>query len=83
MEEHDKLVALIRLRDVVYFGVCPTLRQCGFPPETIQELADEGLIQLSDKGFGDGLDRYAIERVLPAGHSFILQHHARSEHVSG
>jgi len=76
MKDKDKLVALIRLRDMLYFGVRPTLRQCGFPPETVQELANEGLIQLGDRKFGDDPDRYAIEEILPAGLAFILQQHA-------
>ncbi len=73
MKEHEKLVALIRLRDLVYFGVRPTLRQCGFSPETVRELAKEGLLQLGDKSSGDDLDRYVIEEILPAGLSFIFQ----------
>ena len=76
MKEKDKLVALIRLRDMLYFGVRPTLRQCGFPPEIVQELAKEGLIGLGDKRFGDDPDRYVIEEILPAGLSFISQRHA-------
>jgi len=76
MKDKDKLVALIRLRDMLYFGVRPTLRQCGFPPETVQELANEGLIQLGDRKFGDDPDRYAIEEILPAGLAFIFQQHA-------
>jgi hypothetical protein len=76
MKDKDKLVALIRLRDMVYFGVRPTLRQCGFPAETVQELVKERLIQLGDKKFGDDLDRYVIEEILPAGFSFISQQHA-------
>jgi len=76
MNDKDKLVTLIRLRDMLYFGVRPTLRQCGFPPETVRELANEGLLLLGDKKFGDDLDKYVIEEILPAGLSFILQHHA-------
>jgi hypothetical protein len=76
MKDKDKLTALIRLRDMLYFGVRPTLRQCGFPAEAIQELAKEGLIQLGDKKFGDDPDRYVIEEILPAGLSFISQQHA-------
>jgi hypothetical protein len=76
MKDKDKLVTLIRLRDMVYFGVRPTLRQCGFPPETVQELVKEGLIQLGDRKFGDDPDRFVIEEILPAGLSFISQHHA-------
>jgi hypothetical protein len=67
MKDKDKLVTLIRLRDVLYFGVRPTLRQCGFPPEIIRDLAKEGLIKLGDKKFGDATDRYVIEEILPAG----------------
>ncbi|MDB6021372.1 MAG: hypothetical protein JWQ04_1229 [Pedosphaera sp.] len=77
MKDKDKLVALIRLRDMLYFGVRPTLRQCGFPPEIIQELAKERLIQLGDKKFGDDPDRYVIEEILPAGFSFISQQFKR------
>ena len=73
MRDKDKLLALIRLRDMLYFGVRPTLRQCGFPPETVQELANEGVIRLRDKKFGDDPDRYVIDEILPAGLSFILQ----------
>jgi len=76
MKDKDKLAALIRLRDMLYFGVRPTLRQCGFPPETVQELANEGLIRVGDKKVGDDPDRYVIEEILPAGFSFILQQHA-------
>ena len=76
MKETEKLVALIRLRDTLYFGVRPTLRQCGFPLEVIQQLSKERLIQLGDKKFGEGLDRYVIVGISPAGHSFIAQQKA-------
>jgi hypothetical protein len=76
MKDQDKLVTLIRLRDLLYFGVQPTLRQCGFVAEIVQELAKEGLIQLGDKQSGDDLDRYVIGKILPAGLSFILQQKA-------
>jgi len=76
MNDQDKFVALIRLRDMLYFGVRPTLRQCGFAPEIVQELAQGGLIQLGDRKRGDDPDRYVIEEILPAGHSFISQQHA-------
>lgn len=66
----DKL-ALIRLRDMLYFGVQPTLRECGFPLEIVQELAKAGLIRLRDKKFGDDADRCVIEEILPAGLSVI------------
>ena len=75
MKDKDKLLVLIRLRDMLYFGVRPTLRQCGFPAEVVQELVKERLIQLGDRKFGDDLDRYVIEEILPAGHSFISQQH--------
>jgi hypothetical protein len=75
MKDQDKLVALIRLRDMLYFGVRPTLRQCGFAPEIVQELTKESLIRLADKKFGEGLDRYVIEEILPQGLSFIIQQH--------
>ena len=76
MKDQDKLVALIRLRDVLYFGVRPTLRQCGFASEIVEELTKEHLIRLGDKRFGDDPDRYVIEEILPAGLSFISQQHA-------
>jgi len=75
MKDNDKQVALIRLRDMLYSGVRPTLRQCGFSAEIIQELVKERLIQLGDQKFGDDSDRYVIEVILPAGHSFISQQH--------
>ena len=76
MKDKDKLAALIRLRDMLYFGVQPTLRQCGFAPEIVEELAKGGLIQVGDKKFGDHPDRQVIEQILPAGLSFIAQQHA-------
>jgi hypothetical protein len=76
MKDKDKLVTLIRLRDMVYFGVRPTLRQCGFPPEIVQEMVKDGLIQLGDKKFGNDPDRFVIEEILPAGLAFISQQHA-------
>ena len=76
MNDQDKSVGLIRLRDLLYCGVKPTLRQCGFSPEIVQELTKERLIQLGDKKSGDDLDRYVIEEILPAGVSFILQQKA-------
>ena len=76
MKDQDKFVALIRLRDLLYFGVKPTLRQCGLAPEIVQELTKESLIQLGDKKFGDDLDRYVIAEILPAGLSFISQRKA-------
>jgi len=76
MEDKDKLVALIRLRDMLYFGVRPTVRECGFSAEIVQALFKEQLIQLGDKKFGDDPDRYVIEEILPAGHTFISQQRA-------
>ena len=76
MKDNDKLVALIRLRDMLYFGVRPTVRECGCSAEIVQELVKEGLIQLGDKKFSDDPDRFVIEEILPAGHSFISQQHA-------
>jgi len=79
MIDNDKLVALIRLRDMLYFGVRPTVRQCGCSAEIVQELVKERLMQLGDKKFGDDPDRYVIEEILPAGHSLISQQHALRE----
>jgi len=76
MMDNDKQITLIRLRDMLYFGVRPTVRQCGFSAEIVQGLVKERLIQLGDKKFGDDPDRYVIEEILPAGHSFISQQHA-------
>ena len=76
MQDKDKLVTLIRLRDMLYFLVRPTLRQCGFPPDIVYELAKAGLVRLGDMKSGDDPDRYVIEEILPAGHSFISQQHA-------
>ena len=76
MNDKDKLVTLIRLRDMVYFGVRPTLRQCGFPTSIVEQLAKEGLIRLGDRKCGDDLDRYVIEEISPAALSFIMQQKA-------
>ncbi len=73
MTDRNKFVTLIRLRDMMYFGVQPTLRQCGFAPQVVQELAKDGFIRLSDKRFGEEVDRYVVEGLLPAGASFILE----------
>lgn len=80
MKDNDKQVVLIRLRDTLYSGVQPTLRQCGFSAEIVQELVKERLIELGDKKFGDDPDRYEIVEILPAGHSFISQQHALRDH---
>ena len=76
MKDKDKLVALIRLRDMLYSGVQPTVRQCGFSADIVQGLVKERLIQLGDKKFGDDPDRYVVEEILPAGHSFISPQYA-------
>ena len=82
MTDKDKFVTLVRLRDMVYFGVQPTLRQCGFPPEIVKALAKEGLLQIGDKKFGDELDRYFIEGIPRAGASFIMQQKALREQLN-
>jgi len=76
MTANDKLVTLIRLRDILYFGVRPTLRECGFSAAIIQGLVKEQLVKLSDQKFGNDPDRCVIEEILPAGHAFISQQHA-------
>jgi hypothetical protein len=76
MKDNDKRVTLIRLRDIIYSGVRPSLRECGFSAETIQELVKEQLILSRDKHSGDDSDRYIIEEILPAGHFFISKQHA-------
>ncbi len=82
MNAQDKFVALVRLRDMLYFGVPPTLRQCGFPTTVVRELAKEQLIGVRDNRVGDELDRYVIERILPAGHSFISEQKASRERIN-
>jgi hypothetical protein len=76
MKDNDKRVALIRLRDLIYSGVRPTVRESGFSAENVQELSNEGLIQSGDKLFPDEPERNVIEGILPAGHAFISEHHA-------
>ncbi|HEV2328615.1 MAG TPA: hypothetical protein VGY56_07500 [Verrucomicrobiae bacterium] len=75
MKDNDKRVALIRLRDIIYSGVRPTMRECGFSAENVEELVKEGLILPSGKMSGEESDRCVIEEVSPAGHAFILRHH--------
>ena len=82
MNEQTKYVALIRLRDMLYFGVRPTLRECGLAPEIVQELTKERLIGLGDKKFGDDLDRYVVEEILPAGLAFILEQKGRRDRLN-
>ena len=74
MKDNDKRVALIRLRDIIYSGVRPTVRESGFSAENVEELAKEGLILPRGKMSGEESDRYVIEEILPAGHAFISQH---------
>jgi hypothetical protein len=76
MKDNDKRVALIRMRDSIYSGVRPTVSECGFSAENIQELVNEGLIRSGDKMFPNEPHRNVIEEVLPAGHAFISQHYA-------
>ena len=81
MTANDKLVALIRLRDLLYSGVQPTLRECGFSAEIIQGLVKEQLVKSGDQKPGNYADRYVIEEILPAGYSVIAQQHAfRDQH---
>jgi hypothetical protein len=75
MKDNDKRVALIRLRDIIYSGVRPTVRECGFSAENVQELTKEGLIQSRDEIVGEEPGSNVIEQILPAGHTFISQHH--------
>ncbi len=83
MIANDKLVTLIRLRDILYFGVRPTLAECGFSADIVQGLVKEQLVKLSDQKFGKDPDRCVIEEILPAGHAFIAQQHAiRDRHNS-
>ena len=82
MKDQDKLVALIRLRDMLYFKVQPTLRECGFSADAIQEMVKECLLQLKDKGHGENHSRYVIEEILPAGLSFIFQQHALRDRLN-
>jgi hypothetical protein len=79
MIANEKLVALIRLRDLLYSGVRPTLRECGFSAETIQGLVKEQLVKSGDQKPGNYTDRCVIEEILPAGYSFIAQQHALRE----
>ena len=78
MTDKDTFITLVRLRDMLYFGVRPTLRQCGFAPEIVQDLVNRGLIRVGDKQFGDEPDRYEIEAILPAGVAFISHQDAFS-----
>jgi len=81
MIDNDKVVTLIRLRDILYFGVRPTLRECGFSAAIVQGLVKEQLVRLGDKKFGADPDRFVIEEILPAGHAFISRQHAlRDQH---
>jgi hypothetical protein len=74
MKDKDKRIALIRLRDIIYSGVRPTVRECGFSAQNVEELVKEGLILPSGKISGDESNRNVIEEILPAGHAFISQH---------
>jgi hypothetical protein len=74
MKDNDKRVALIRLRDIIYSGVRPTVRECGFSIENVQELSKEGFIRSREKMSSDEPGRNVIEEILPAGHAFISHH---------
>jgi hypothetical protein len=82
MKDNDKRVALIRLRDSIYSGVRPTVRESGLTAQNIHELAKEGLIHPGEKMFSDNPDRCVIEQILPAGHLFISEHNAlHDQHI--
>ena len=76
MKDSNKRVALVRLRDIIYSGVRPTVWESGFSAENVEELAKEGLILLNGKMSGDESGRNVIEEILPAGHAFISKHRA-------
>jgi len=76
MKDNDKRIALIRLRDIIYSGVRPTVRESGFSAENIEELVKEGLILPGGKMSGAESNGYVIEEILPAGHAFISEHRA-------
>jgi len=76
MKDNDKRIALIRLRDIIYSGVRPTVSECGFSAENVQEMANEGLIQSRDEMVPGEPGKNVIEEILPAGHAFISQHRA-------
>ena len=76
MIDNDKVITLIRLRDLLYVGVQPTLRECGFSAEIVQGLVKEQMVRLGANQFGADPDRCIIEEILPAGHVFISQQHA-------
>jgi len=76
MIDNNKVVTLIRLRDLLYVGVQPTLRECGFSAEIVQGLVKEQMLRLGHNQFDADPDRCVIEEILPAGHAFISQQHA-------
>jgi hypothetical protein len=76
MKDGNKRVALIRLRDIIYSGIRPTVCESGFSAENIEELVKEGLILLNGKMSGDESGRNVIDEILPAGHAFISKHRA-------
>ncbi len=76
MIDNDKLVTLIRLWDLLYSGVRPTLRECGFSTAIIQGLTKEQTVKSGNQKFGNDPDRCVIEEILPARHAFIAQLHA-------
>ena len=71
MKDNDKRVALIRLRDSIYSGVRPTVRESGLSAENVQEMAKEGLIHPGEKMFTDNPGRCVIEEILPAGKGYV------------
>jgi hypothetical protein len=74
MKDNDKRKALIRLRDIIYSGVRPTVRECGFSAENIQELSKEGFIRTGEIMSSGESDGNVVEEILPAGHAFISYH---------
>ena len=74
MKDSKKRMALIRLRERIYSGVRPTVRECGLSAENVAELVKEGLILPRGKMPGGESGRNVIEEILPVGHAFISQH---------
>jgi len=67
MIDNEKLVALIRLRDLLYSGVQPTLRECGFSAEIIQGLVKEQLVNQATKNLATIPTDVSLKKSCPPG----------------
>lgn len=73
----QKLKALRQIQFATGQTERPLVRACGITQKEFEVLADERLIEVSfSKDEGPDLDRYYVDKILPAGFAILAQAHA-------